>query len=202
MIDLSNTTLVCVGSTKIEQSLKAIEICKKYAIYKDIKYFTNFETPYTVKIQSLNSIRDYDNFVIKQLPYLIDSDFILNIHWDGFIVNPDAWTNDFFEYDYIGAPWPWWNHICGNGGFCMKSKKFLDTQKILFDNSYIVNDPDDVALCVKHRKDFIDNGCVYAPPEIAYKFSTEYNYGDYNKYNSFGFHDLRINSPFLSRLYE
>jgi hypothetical protein len=194
MIDLKNTTLVAIGSTKIEYTLKAIDICKKYANFYDIKYLTDADTEYTIKINRLNSIREYDNFIIQKLPYYIDSDFVLSIHWDGFIVNPYAWTDSFFEYDYIGAPWHWWNNICGNGGFCMKSKKFLETQKILFDNNYIVNDPDDVALCVKHRNDFINKDCKYAPPNIAYRFSTEY--GGYYNYNSFGFHDLRVNPQF------
>ena len=30
MIDLKNTTLVAIGSTKIEETLKAIDICHKY----------------------------------------------------------------------------------------------------------------------------------------------------------------------------
>lgn len=194
MIDLSNTTLICVGSTKIIETLKAIDICLNVAKFKQIKYFTDQDTPYTFKINPLKSIRDYDNFIVKELPKYVDSDFVLTIHWDGFIVNPNAWTDSFFDYDYIGAPWPWWNHICGNGGFCMKSKRFLETQKQLFDSSYFVNDPDDVDLCVKNRQKFAQYGCIYAPPEIAYKFSTEY--GGYDKYNSFGFHDFKVNPKF------
>lgn len=194
MIDLNNIILICVGSTKIQETLRAIEICTSVANFKDVKYFTDHDTPYTFRIDKLNSIREYDNFIIKELPKYIDANFILSIHWDGFIVNSNAWSDKFFEYDYIGAPWPWWNHICGNGGFCMKSKKFLLTQQKIYDTNYVVNDPDDVDLCIKNRQKFIDSGCVYAPPEIAYRFSTEY--GGYNNYSSFGFHDLKVNPQF------
>jgi len=55
---------------------------------------------------------------------------------DGFVINPDKWDNQFFEYDYIGAPWeqvphsyldPWGKpHRVGNGGFSFRSKKLLD----------------------------------------------------------------------------
>lgn len=199
MIDLSNTTLICIGSTKTQETLQAIEICCGFATFKDIKYFTDQDTPYTCRIAKIKSIREYDNFVIKELPKYIESDFALTIHWDGFIVNSNAWTNEFFNYDYIGAPWPWWNHVCGNGGFTLKSKKFLDAQKEMFNESYVVNSPDDVDLCINNRQTFIDKKCVYAPPNIAYQFSTEY--GGYHNYNSFGFHDLRVNPQFKNKIY-
>jgi len=194
VIDLTNTTLVVVGSTRVQENLKAIEICEKYCNFYKTIFFSDQDVPNKFAIPKMNSIREYDNFIVKQLPKHIESDFALTIHWDGFIVNPDAWTNDFFEYDYIGAPWPWWNHICGNGGFCLKSKKFFDTQKVLFNESYVVDDPDDVDLCIKNRQNFISLGCLYAPPQIAYQFSTEY--GGYDNYKSFGFHDFKINPQF------
>ena len=194
MIDLKNITLVAIGSTKIEYTLKAIDICKKYANFYDIKYLTDVDTEHTVKINKLNSIKDYDYFVVKQLPKYIDSDYVLTVHWDGFIVNPDSWTDKFFEYDYIGAPWPWMNSICGNGGFCLKSQKFLYAQQNIFFNMPEIKEPDDLTLCLYFKQDFLAMGCQYAPPDIAYKFSTEH--GGYNNYNSFGFHDFRPNPQF------
>lgn len=198
MINLNNTTLVAIGSTRIKETLKAIDICHKYCNFYDTIFFTDAETPYTFRIPRMDSIKAYDQFVVKNLPKLIDADYTLTIHWDGFIVNPEAWTDQFLEYDYVGAPWPWWDHICGNGGFCLKSRKFFETQMELFDESYFVNDPDDVELCVKNREKFIKHGCIYAPPNIAYQFATEY--GGYDNYHSFGFHDLRINTNFKEYL--
>ena len=34
---------------------------------------------------------------------MLITDFVLTIQHDGFILNPDAWRDDFFDYDYIGA---------------------------------------------------------------------------------------------------
>lgn len=197
MLDLSNISLIAVGSTKIQETIKALDICCSHAKFKDITFFTdsilNHDTYKIVNIEKMNSIRDYDKFIIKQLPYLIDSDYCLTIHWDGFIVNIDSWTDAFLKYDYIGAPWPWYNNVCGNGGFCLKSKKFLHYQKLLA-NTIDINDPDDVLLCIRYRKYFLLNDCKYAPPSIAYKFSTEY--GNYTINNSFGFHDFKYNPDF------
>lgn len=198
MIKLDNVSLVCVGSTKIEESLKAIEICKNFCKFNTIKYLTDANTPYTIKIPRIKSIREYDTFIVTQLPKFIDSDYLLSIHWDGFIINPEAWTYDFFDYDYIGAPWTWFDHICGNGGFCLKSKKFLETQKLIFDEEYVAPHQDDLILSKDYRQVFIDYGCDYAPSNVGYQFSTEY--GGYHNYNSFGFHDLRVNPQFKSLL--
>lgn len=197
MLDLSNIILLAIGSTKIAETQKAIDICLSQCSFKDVIFFTDDKlAKYRYEIQKLNSIKEYDYFVLKELPYLINNkaDYYLTIHWDGFIVNPMAWTSKFFEYDYIGAPWPWFNYICGNGGFCLKSQKFIDTQ-IKINESLDTNKPDDVSLCISSRQNFIKHGCKYAPPEIAFKFSTET--GSYERFNSFGFHDFKYNPKFL-----
>jgi hypothetical protein len=195
-IDLSNTSLIAIGSTKIDETLKAIDICKTYCNFKEIIYFSDQSNPYQYKINSMTSIKDYDKFVVFDLPNInFDTDFILTIHWDGFIVNPNAWTNNFFQYDYIGAPWPHIHNIVGNGGFCLKSKKFLEAQKYLIKHLNIksLNDPDDFFLCYRLRKYFLDLNCKYGD-DIGYCFSTEH--GGYHYHNSFGFHDFRPNPSF------
>ena len=196
MLNLKNILLVAIGSTKISETLKAIDICLSQCSFKDIIFFTDdMSVRYNYPIEKLNSIKDYDYFVLKKLPYLLTNkaDYYLTIHWDGFVVNTKAWDVRFLEYDYIGAPWPWFNYMCGNGGFCLKSQKFIETQIKLI-NELDVSKPDDVSLCISSRQKFLSEGCSYAPPEIAFKFSTET--GGYHRFNSFGFHDFKYNKHF------
>lgn len=194
-LDLRDITLVAIGSTKIQQTLSAIDICLNTAVFAEILFFSDIKNAYQIPVPRMNSIKDYDNFVIYDLPSYIKSKFCLTIHWDGFIVNPKSWTDEFLEYDYIGAPWPWMNFVCGNGGFCLKSKKFLVTQeKIVPQNRIRIDRPDDVFLCIDNRQQFEKLGCKYAPRHIAQQFSTEY--GGYHNYQSFGFHDFRPNPQF------
>jgi|AACY02.18.fsa_nt_gi hypothetical protein len=196
MLDLSNIILLAIGSTKILETQKAISICLSNCIFKDVIYYTHDDKQqYATKIDELKSIKDYDYFVLKKLPYLLNNkaDYYLTIHWDGFIVNHKKWNKQFLKYDYIGAPWPWYSYLCGNGGFCLKSQKFIETQIKLIDN-LDTSKPDDVSLSINSRKAFIDNQCNYAPPEIAFDFSTET--GGYYRYNSFGFHDFKYNPQF------
>lgn len=199
-LDLSNIDLVAIGSTRIQETLEAINACIKYANFNNIYYFSNVKTKYQVPIGAIKNIKDYDMFVVHELPKFIQSDFCLTIHWDGFIVNPRAWTNEFYKYDYIGAPWPWMNYICGNGGFCLKSKKFLETQQKIIPEKLNINRPDDVLLCIDYRSQFEYHECKYAPKDVAQKFSTEY--GGYHNFNSFGFHDFKVNPMFNVNKYE
>lgn len=195
MLDLSFITLIAIGSTKINETIAAIKHCESVCKFKETIFFTDAHVENAKKISKMNSIKDYDRFVVKELPYLLDVDYALTVHWDGFIVNPSAWHTDFLKYDYIGAPWPWFDNKCGNGGFCLKSRKFLETQKILTEH-IDANQPDDVLLCLTLRKQFEKYGCKYAPPDVAYRFSTEH--GNYQIFKSFGFHDFKIHPNFKS----
>lgn len=205
-INLTTVTLIAIASNKIAETVKAIDICKQVANFYDIILLSNHSTKYTHSIKPINSVIEYNAFAYYELPKYIESDFALNIQWDGFIVNPQAWTNDFFYYDYIGAPWPW-NHMCGNSGFCLRSKKFLQTQLLLSTGHKLQKDDqhgnhglhDDVMLCLKLRNQFIENGCKYATENIGYKFSTEY--GIYDNHKSFGFHDFRQQPQFKHLIY-
>jgi hypothetical protein len=197
-IDLSNITLVSVASNKIQQTIKAIDHCLSLCKFKDIIFFSDYDSNRTTKINKINSIAEYDYFMTYEIPKkLVDrSDFILIVHWDGFIVNPTAWTPEFLQYDYVGAPWPWTDY-CGNGGFCLRSNKFLRCQMNILDQlveKKWLTTADDVVLSYTLRKDFIEMGCSYAPKDIAYKFSTEY--GSYNDHQSFGFHNLNLHPQF------
>jgi len=195
MLRLDNITLIAISSSKIELTNKAIDICLKECQFQNVLFFSDVKNEYHVPIEKLNSIKDYDKFVLKDLPgYLLkqESDFFLTIHWDGFIVNPNAWSEIFLTYDYIGAPWPHFKYLCGNGGFCLKSRKFLYTQQLI--NNISTNKPDDVTLCIDYRNHFLQHKCVYPDANMAFKFSTECC--NYWKFNSFGFHDFKYNPQF------
>jgi hypothetical protein len=115
---------------------------------------------------------------------------MLSIQDDGFIINPHLWTDEFLEYDYIGAPWPalhWCNkNRVGNGGFVLKSKKFMDIEQTLPST----NAHNDVLVTNTYFDYFTYYGCKYAPIELAAKFSLEHAVPEceYNLENTFGFH--------------
>ena len=109
------------------------------------------------------------------------------------------------KYDYIGAPWlvadwsvrdfdfpPEWfgTWVVGNGGFCLRSKKLMETTARLVESGAIPNlHPEDTAICVWHRKIFESEGIKFAPVELAKDFSIEGHELTYDK--QFGFHSLK-----------
>lgn len=202
MIDLKKITLCAISSVKIPQTIKAIQICQDKCIFNNVIFFSDEDVPHGVKIPRINSIDEYNNFVIHRLPELVlplMSDYLLTVHWDGFIVNPESWTDKFYEYDYIGAPWPWFRNLCGNGGFCLKSKKFLQVQFDVISNKISSRgENEDLILCYHFRKRFIRHGCKYAEPEIAYLFSTEFpsRKSQWRFEKPFGFHDFKYNRQY------
>jgi hypothetical protein len=87
-----------------------------------------------VRIRSCQQPRDqfnlwYSNITLRLLPAVVSTDFNIVVQCDGFAVNARAWTDEFLQYDYIGAPWLWWGppeEQVGNGGFSLRSRRLYD----------------------------------------------------------------------------
>lgn len=195
MLFLPNVELVCADSITPIDAIKSIEICCKQIIFKKVTLFTDKDLNHKFinikKIDELKKIEDYSMFMINKLPYLVDSDYTLVVQKDGFILNPNRWSNKFLEYDYIGAPWDLngckvWNKKIriGNGGFSLRSKKLMEELKSVkgYDGVY----PEDSFI-----SDFIfDKGLKYPSTDVAVNFSLECPLEDYpfDLNNCFGFH--------------
>jgi hypothetical protein len=205
-LDLSNITLYGADTKDKERLLNVFKICEHYANFGAKKLFTktenkkNYTTESGIEIihtEDISSLKDYNWFNMKKLNDFVKTDYVLVVEHDGFILNPEAWTDEFLKYDWVGAPW-WYNDDCnvGNGGFSLRSKKLLETlQK---DSSIIGDFPDDHHTCRTYGEYLKEKGIKFAPEEIASKFSIEGGLLDPNlpvKYGSewsgeFGFHGL------------
>jgi hypothetical protein len=141
---------------------------------------------------NIDNEKELNRFLVESLTFDISTDYVLIVQSDGFIINPQKWKDCFLNYDYIGAPWPWHN-VVGNGGFCLRSKKFLDlSSKLVYDSTHPEYHycPEDYFLCVLNRNYFIDNNCLFPSLETALSFSFEHPIPGINKNmkDSFGFH--------------
>ncbi len=127
----------------------------------------------------------------------IDTAYALIIQWDGYVLKGANWKNEFFKYDYIGAPWhdewkkdhPYWNknntNEVGNGGFSLRSKRLLD---FLASSSAITQiHPEDWAICKTYYNYLVEQNFKFAPTEMAYKFAVDGIPWD----GQFGFHSIR-----------
>lgn len=216
MIELKNITLIAIdGRGDDFNTIKALKYSSNNIKFENIKYINSGEKQIkfgeTVKIDKLNW-NDYNKFCLVELINHVDTDHILLIQNDGFVVNPDRWTDNFLKYDYLGAPWPMQNlqvnlprwpivltqfnknktvYQIGNGGFTLRTKKLLqETKKLYEPNLYGI--PEDILISIYFREKMeIENLKFCSDIDFASLFSceaTNINGKKYSSNNSFGFH--------------
>jgi hypothetical protein len=206
---LNGVTLLGIDCVDIDRLILATEICLKDFEFEDVKLLTSLKSDYKgiVPIDPITSIEEYSKFVIEKLDDYVDTPLVLLIQYDGFILNPSAWSDEFLNYDYIGAPWLVRNshinklgwskellgqYVVGCGGFSMRSKKFISLCSELSKQGFFKRyDPEDVVLCVDNREYFEKCDIKFAPVDVAKNFC--YSAEDMEKYSwndQFGFHGL------------
>jgi len=200
MKELKNVTLFGLDCVDIDRLILAAEICCVDFRFAEVKLLSSIasKSKNVVKIEPVQSRQDYSQFILKQLNDYINTDFVLVIQYDGFILNPEAWDDQYLQYDYIGAPlWVDDKQVVGNGGFSWRSKKLL-TLLQNDENIFIEEAPahkygqnEDWIISVIKRQYLENQGIKFAPVEIAHKFSFEKNKRYGAKWNGqFGFHGL------------
>jgi|TARA_R100000084_G_C4654951_1_gene152173 hypothetical protein len=144
-LKLDNVTLIVIEgrNSHMDMTLKAKNICKWYIDFADVKVLTP-QSHYDDKDifvvnRALDTLQKYNLFAMAELYDYVDTDFCLVINWDSWVCNPKAWTDEFLEYDYIGAWWDIrgdedsWGGLksgstygkVGNGGFSLRSRRLL-----------------------------------------------------------------------------
>jgi hypothetical protein len=207
---LGSVTLLGIDCLNIDRLVLAAEICQEHFEFADVKLLTSLpagQHKNIVHIEPIIRVEDYSQFVISRLDEFVDTEHVLVIQYDGFILNPHAWDDSFLKYDYIGAPWLVKNWsvrdygfpsdslgtmIVGNGGFSLRSKKFLSIcAQLACENKFDKYHPEDVALCVWNRGLMERQGIQFAPVDLGQKFSFEGDNYESSQWNGqFGFHGL------------
>jgi hypothetical protein len=192
---IPRTTLACADCRHPALALRAMRISLERCAYADAIFFTDADSraldiPAGVRVQPIETISDspgYSRFMLKELLPHIATDFVQVVQWDGYVVRPEAWTDEFLDYDYIGARWwfrPEGSNV-GNGGFSLRSRKLLAA---LADPRIAVTDPEDNAICLEHRALLESrHGVRFAPGALAARYAFE---GEPPTGAEFGFHRL------------
>lgn len=192
---LKEVTLVCVDTTdRVALAQRAIQKSLEQADFADVKLFTHEDwRPNAVKIPRINGVQGYSEFVVRELWKHVNTSHMLIIQWDGYVLNGQAWTQDFLNYDYIGAPWWQWR-IVGNGGFSLRSRRLMQHLAM---NPYGDNvHPEDNYICVRHGPDLQKQGFRWPTIDVARRFAFEgrsYNGAEWSGVpiawaGQFGFH--------------
>ena len=193
---LKGVTLLIVDCVDFDRAKLSLDHCSACATFDAVKFLTHFDAsldPRIVNIPKTGSIEEYSEFMVKQLTNYFDTPHVLVVQWDGFISTPESWSDEFLEYDYIGAPW--WpdmvgpgypkDYCVGNGGFSLRSKRLQDY--LATDAVTMTHRAEDVVICQHHREAIEQRGMTFAPLDVARRFSHECYASDVN---AFGVHAL------------
>ena len=225
MLDLSRVTCFAIDNTnRVEETIQALHTCKNVANFGEVKLVTlpQYIEKYQEEcdeegiilerqVRPLTNIDEYNYYILYHLHKHINTDYVLLVQDHAFIINPDAWRDDFFDYDYIGAPWPWRERAyitpygehqrVGNGGFSLRSKKLLEVplhQWIPFKVAEMSdfyqmfggnNTNEDGNITVHNKHLYEKRGCKIAPIEVAKYFSYESPVPENSGIIPFGFHN-------------
>ncbi len=196
---LTTTTLCIVDTFTHALAERAVALCLAQADFADAIFVSDRAPAVSgirhIPIAPLESREAYSRFVIKDLLEHLRSEHVLLVQWDGYIVNPDAWTDEFLGYDYIGARWGFHRdgHDVGNGGFSLRSRRLLEA---LQDPEINAFEPEDDMICRRFRPMLESrHGIRFAPGDLADRFSFETTRPTTAP---FGFHGLFNMWKFLS----
>ncbi len=192
-IELLQVTICAVDTRAPALALEAIQKSMTGVRFGDAILFSDCDLPSRdrsgsirhVHIDRIASVRQYSDFMLSGIGEYITTPFVLVVQWDGYVINPQMWSNDYLHYDYIGAVWPRYTdgHNVGNGGFSLRSKRLLDAFR---QGGLPISHPEDVCICRTNRCLLEARyGIRFAPEDVANSFSTELAQLDGK---TFGFH--------------
>jgi hypothetical protein len=213
LLDLSAVTLLCVETRDTALAHFAIQKCTQLAYFGKVVLITDqsklsslvgnevnqkadqkadqkaeqaigrFNGVEYVQAPSIKTTKDYSDLLLTGLRQYVSGTHVLIIQWDSFIIHPELWTNNFLQYDYIGAVWP--HHPdtpVGNGGFSLRSVRLLEA---LESPRIRKHHPEDVCICVDNKALLEGEfGIRFAPDNVAEHFAVERT----EWHPAFGFH--------------
>lgn len=189
MIELPRITIIAIDCYNYGLATAALQKCNEQVKAAKTVLLTDIPLEIdgieVINIPTISSKEQYSEFCIKELYKYFDTDFVLVVQHDGYILSGEAWDNEFYNYDYIGAPWLYVDgKNIGNGGFSLRSKKL---QKALGKDDFIkASDPEDQAIGRLYRDYLIKEYDIKFPSEkLADKFSFELREPSQK---TFGFH--------------
>lgn len=203
MLNLPQVTLCCVDTRLPQMALDAMKICMAQVEFGDALFFTCPNHGLTdvppgvrvIELDSINSIEAYSHFLLKGMGPYLQTSHMLIVQWDGYVLDPSMWRDDYLTVDYIGAVWPQYKdkHRVGNGGFSLRSRKLLDA---LTSDAIVAQHPEDVCIARTYRTLLEQRwGIRFADETMAHQFSVE---RERQHASTFGFHGLSNLADVLS----
>lgn len=194
MLTLPNVTLIALTNKDFEGHKKALDYSCRGIEFGAVKLIWD---------EKIKNIDGWNYKIIYELHNYVQTDYAILIHADGYVIRPEAWREEFLEYDYIGAPWPLpvddYSYKTPAGelvrvgnSVSLRSKKILELpSKLELEwRSYYGNTNEDGFLCCHNRDILKEHGIKFAPLEVAKYFSKEHEIPENKGIDTFAFHSL------------
>lgn len=196
-LQLPTVTCLIADCVSVNRAINVLEHCKSMADFGAVKLLTHIPTQYEhrIKIKPLNSLIAYSIFMLTKVADYIDTDHVLIVQADGFILNPESFDPAWLELDYIGPLFVQYDKV-GSGGFSLRSKKLMKnvsentpewdwTQKKAKEIQDLQGYYEDGVICLSNRF----SQFKIATLEQAANFAMGGNRNpEYYRSNAFGFH--------------
>jgi uncharacterized protein DUF5672 len=174
MLYLPDVTLVCLAGNHIRATEAALSDVFAAFAFEEVMIFADEPILWHDTIVTpMRSVEAATEIAWRGVLPRLKTTHVLSMHWDGYPVHPDQWSDDFRKFDYIGAVWPWFTErSVGNSGFSLQSRRFLEAITNL-----PMKQPEDISLCRDYRWKLESRGIQWAPEDVADRFSTEHGPG-------------------------
>ncbi len=191
-IVLPQVTLIAVTSVNIAATVAALRRSMDEVAFGSVMLLSHErprDKPAEVQwhcIEPIWSYRAYSDFILRRLPAYVTTSHCLLVQWDGHVLNGARWSDEFLQYDYIGASWPHFHdgHDVGNGGFSLRSRALLEACQ---HPEFVLSHPEDLAIGRTNRTWLEERGLRFASTDVADSFSAERK-GD--PLQCFGYHGV------------
>lgn len=193
MLKLKNVSLIAVTDIDVSEHWEALQKSCEGIEWGAVSLIT----------PELGSIDAWNKFIVYELHEYVATDYCVLIHADGYVIEPEAWREDFMDYDFVGAPWPLprdnYSYRAPGGevvrvgnSVSLRSKRLLElpSELGLEWKSYYGNTNEDGFLNVHNREILQRSGIRFAPIEVAKHFSKEHEIPENEGIKTFAFHTI------------
>lgn len=208
-LSLPNVTLAAVSSVNIYETVKALKYSMRGIDFGEVVIITHKKPaflPKGITYKHCEKIEDIDRFnymMVYELSPYIDTDYMLLVHYDGFVINPQNFRKEFLDYDYIGSPWPLpspshksyfdeeGNIVRVGNSVSIRSKRLLEypaEHKLQWRRTPDGDFNEDIFLCAMNKCQMERDGFKFAPIEVARYFGREHTIEETKGIDPFVFH--------------
>lgn len=125
-LQLPTVTLLIIDCIDVPRAIRVLERCKQKADFGAVKLLTSIPNEYhhAERIMPLNSLIAYSIFMLTRVHEYVNTEHMLIVQRDGFILNPSSFDVRWLELDYIGPLFVQYDKV-GSGGFSLRSKELM-----------------------------------------------------------------------------